>query len=172
MVFPTPVSSIKQPLPDYFCGLDVFLLTQLRCLIKMWFSLFPRPPCRGPRSGWLMCMLSTPYWSETQRPLYWSCLQSCRDAISTFVNYLHSVPQIWSIVNWASGSCLREKRKLCGTKGQNLHCCQFYFPLILLNTIILYCVCWFKDKGRKPGRNIEWLHAPCSSLVFTLLQQQ
>lgn len=136
-----------------------FLLTRLRCLIKMWFSLFPWPPCRGPRSGWCACC-PRPI-DQRHRGLCIEVVCRAVDAISTFVNYLYSVPQIWSIVNWASGSCLREKRKLCGTKGQNLQCCQFYFPLTLLNTIILFGFTGLNTKGESQEETLNdfMLHA-------------
>lgn len=98
------------------------MLTQLRCLIKMWFSLFPWPPCRGPLSGCCACC-PRPI-DQRNRGLCIEVVYRTADAISTSVNYLHSVPQIWSIVNWASGSCLGEKQKLCGAEGCNLQCCN------------------------------------------------
>lgn len=47
---------------------------------KWFFSVSPATLQRS--SQWLMGRLSTPYWSEAQRPPYWSSLQSCR-------SYLH-----------------------------------------------------------------------------------
>lgn len=68
----------------------------------------PWPPHRGPMNGCPVCRpRPIDQWDTVPR-----CIEAvCRtaDAFFTFVNYLRSVPQIWSIVNWASWSCLRAK---------------------------------------------------------------
>lgn len=50
-------------------------------------------------------------------------------AFCTLVNYLHSVPQIWSIVNWAAGNRRGEKHKLCRTMGGSLQTLQDSFKV-------------------------------------------
>lgn len=97
IVLDTFVSTIKQRPSDCFFG--VFCWHSCWCLIKMWFPLFPWPP-RGPLSGCCACR-PRPI-DQRHTGLCIEVVSEAADAISTFVNYLHSVPQIWSIVNWAS----------------------------------------------------------------------
>lgn len=135
------------------------------------FSQCLRPPCRGLHSGW---------WAGCPRPIDQRqrglCIEAvCRaaDAICTFVNYLHSAPQIWSIVNWASGSFRREKT--CAGPGDGivwrLHS---YFPLIILRTAPWFPFHRFKYKRRCPWRLSKLSHAsqlpPLSAVINAKLQ--
>lgn len=149
-----------------------FLLTQLPDdQKKSGFSQRLRPPCRGLYSGW---------WAGCPRPIDQRhrglCIEAvCRaaDAICTFVNYLHSAPQIWSIVNWASGSFRREKT--CAGPGDGivwrLHS---YFPLIILRITPWFPFHRFKYKRRCPWRLSKLSHAsqlhPLSAVINAKLQ--
>lgn len=145
-----------------------FLLTWLRCLIKIWFSLFLWPPCRGPRSCWYACC-PRPI-DQRHRGLCIEVVCRATDAICTFVNYLHLVPQIWSIVNWASGELSEWETKTLQNQGTESSVLPGLFYHILLSTTMLYAGYWFKDKGGK-ARKMHWM-ATYSSQVFTLFQQQ
>lgn len=120
------VSPRKQLLPDFYRDLDVnfFADTAAEPVITALFSV---SVATSHRSSYCAC---------SPRPIDYIqgglCIEAvCRaaDAFCTLVNYLHSVPQIWSIVNWAGGNRRGEKHKLCRTKGGSLQTHQDSFKV-------------------------------------------
>lgn len=151
----------------FLCWHSCLMISDHQALISQCL----RPPCRGLHSGW---------WAGCPRPIDQRhrglCIKAvCRaaDAICTFVNYLHSAPQIWSIVNWASGSFWREKT--CAGPGDGIVWrLQSYFPLIILHTTAWFPFHWFKYKRKCPGRLSKLSHAsqlhPLSAVINAKLQ--